>query len=1166
MTVGHAGSLRSSSVKQRSGLEGCGVPRGQTIWDTGHRHEITSFVGSSTRPPLRGPFGSPGPTWYLHAVGSPGSRIPGAADGGDCALTGWRGRWLVAAIMALVVSAGWTPPAGALTFAQDFNSVRLPRVTDQVHPYPGWSIQVDGQVWYDVRFAPQGPDSSVSLILRASMVDPGLTDAGVRLRFAFRGADPGLHYLFDDDAVFQWDWWFRDNRLSEAVGVRVIYRRDGRLEAREHWNTPFYTPNTGFDPALVWDCHRMDLSDLASDCEDPDDACIELVALEFELRGPVNQELRLDNLYLGPRAGVSDCGEVRRPGFVVQKLQSYCATMADLDRDGRWEILLPGFLGRPAQLWPGEASDLVDRAEVWGLDRYLGDLGLFLDLDNDGDQDLVLARVEHEGVEVLENLGHGRFADEPRRYPTRGLPLSISSLAAADVDRDGDLDVYIAVRDERDVLMLGDGRGGLEQAPPGTAMLLEEVRASNGVAWSDLDQDGHQDLVVAGVGVLRNDGAGALHLVDQLLNPAHHALAEGSTVADLDGDGRSDVYLGIDQDSSRRPLSGRNVLFWGAPGGGFARDRRSYSVVADPGHCEGAAAADFDHDGHLDIFIGNRSGPSLCLLGQGDGRFVPDRGAVFGTLEVSDLYGLGVLDRDDDGDQDVLILRKHGEPIVLENPTDDDRFLKVRLLGVDSNWDAIGARAVLRHEDRPGSAFVAVRELRSGEGYQLSGPRELHFGLPDAGPFRLEVTFPSGRTVTRDGIGPGERLVVVESGSPLGALWHLQTRLHWPRWSARLAEWPIPLQHLLLASLAAVTVLTWWPLRRRRGDAGRGWRLIPVGTVALAGLLVAVRHHVSWQGSDAWALAFSLPVGLALGVSLPLAARFVRGQRSPVTIWDRLNEEFISYTHTGWCKNLETLIRQGTMLAGDLAAADHEALHARWLAARDQFDGAVADKLHTIAELGSVLAETRPASRDLLAGLRRMERAGQGDDAIEAVVAGARELRQTVDRIAALVEARLSCRADQAARTAVRAVQPDCESAGVALELDTAEIDGLAVRIREHELVMVLQDLLRNALEAARGGEAPVVSLRGRADIRRLDLVLTDTGPGLGGRDPEQLCQPGYTTRPRGSGYGLHHARQRLGVYRGVLKLADRPEGGLRVTISLQRPLHIRTDQARDLA
>lgn len=1066
------------------------------------------------------------------------------------------GTWLA----VLGVIAGH--PAAAMTFAQDFNSVRLPRVTDQVHPYPGWSVQVDGQVWYDVRFAPQGPDSSVSLVLRASMIDPGLTDAGVRLRYELHGADPDLLYLVEEDAVFQWDWWFRDNRLSEAVGVRLVFRRGDRLETREHWNTPFYTPNTGFDPALVWDCHRIDLSDLATGCETPGDTCVELVALEFELRGPVNQELRLDNLYLGPRAGVSDCGEVRRPGFVVQKLQSYSATMADLDHDGLWDILLPGFLGRPAQLWPGSARRFVDRAEQRGLARYLGDLGLFLDLDNDGDQDLVLARVESDAVSVLENRGHGRFAAETRDYATRGLPLSISSMAAADVDGDGALDVYLAVRDERDVLMLGDGRGGLLPAPPGSARPLEEVSTSNAAVWSDLDRDGDQDLVLAGTGVLHNDGHGTFTLTDGLLNPGHHALAEGTVVADLDEDGAVDIYLAIDQDSARRPLSGRNVLFWGRPGGELVRDRRSNSVVADAGHCEGVVAADFDHDGRLDLFIGNRSGPSLCLLGQGGGRFVPDRGEVFGTLEVSDLYGVGAVDRDDDGDQDVLILRKHNDPLLLENPTDDQRWLKVRLLGLVSNRDAIGARARVTHDPPAALGFQATRELRAGEGFQLAGPRELHFGLPDDGPFVLEVVFPSGRTITRAGLMAGRRVIVAETDQPLAAIWHIWRAVHWPRWSARLAEWPSPLQHLLLAVIAGMNVLLWWPLWRARRAVDPRWSLAVPGVLLLALLIAAVHHHVSWQGGDAWALAFSLPVGVAMGVSVPMVARFVRGRRSPVTIWDQLNEEFISYTHTGWCKNLETLIRQGTMLAGALPAEDRQALTPRWQAAREQFDGAVAGKLRTIAELGLSLDDTRMVARDLAAGLRRMQRAASSDDS-EAIVASARELRQTVDRIAAVVEARLSCRADQAARTAVRALQPEFAAAGIALELATEPIAGLAVRIREHELVMVLQDLLRNAADAVAASDQPRVVVAGRADIRRVELTITDNGTGLGGRDPEQLVQPGFTTKPGGSGYGLHHARQRLGVYRGVLSLADAAGSGLTVTLSLQRPLHIRSDQPR---
>lgn len=1072
---------------------------------------------------------------------------------------GWR---LAAGGVTLVVALGATPSL-AFTFLQDFNSIRLPTVTDQVNPYPGWTVQVDGPIWYDLRFSAQGPDSSVCLVMRASVIDQGMTDAAVRVRFDLNLADADYSFMVDDDAVFQWDWWYRDNKLSEAVSARLIYQRFGQIEAREHWNTPFYSPNQGFDPALVWDCHRMDLGDLAASADPADDCCVEVVALEFELRGPVNQELRLDNLYIGSRAGVTDCTEARTPGFLVQKLQSYSATLTDHDLDGCWDVLLPGFLGRSAQFWNGRDAEFTDRADQLGFARYLGDVALFLDVDNDGDQDLVTAQVERDGVSVLENLGHGRYAAAPRVYPTLDRPLSISALAAADADGDGNLDLYLAVRDHVDLLMLGDGRGGFRPAEPGASPLLGEMTCSNGIVWADLDADGSQDMLVAGAGVLANDGAGRFSRSDPLLAAHRGPVVEGATVEDFDGDGIVDAYLGVDQDSSRRPFSGRNLMFWGAGDGTLNLDRRSHTVLADVGHCQGVAAADFDHDGHLDLFIGNRSGPSLCLLGRAGGAFEPDHGRVFGTLEISDLAGVVACDRDDDGDQDLLILRKHNDPVVLENTCDDGRFLKVRLLGVQSNWDAIGAVARLFSGQDGERRQVAMRVLRAGEGYQLSGPRELHFGLPDPGPYHLEVTFPSSKVITRSDLRAGQRLVMVEADGLLATAWHLWKRVHGPRWSSRLARWPMPLQHLQVAILAGLCALAWWPLLRRPSRRSRRWpaAAAAAGVALLLILAVVVRHHVAWQGADAWALAFSLPAGLAAGVSLPRAVGFLRRPRSPVTSWDHLNQEFISYTHTGWCKNLETLIRQGTMLASDLSVDDRAVLMQRWRDAHAHVDGAVAAKLQDIADLGRTLDEARPASGDLAAGLRRLRRAHR--DRPDEVAAAARDLRQTVDRIAAIVEARLSCRADEAARAAVRAQQPDFEAAGIQATLNVDAVAGIAVRIREHELVMVLQDLLRNATDAVAGRPDPCIELRAAADIRRVVLTIADNGPGLGGRDPEQLCQAGFTTKAGGSGFGLHHARQTLGRYRGVLSLTDAPGGGLEVALALQRPLHARHDQQR---
>jgi signal transduction histidine kinase len=1078
-------------------------------------------------------------------------------------MSGWtapaRPRAAASAVFALLAVLCLSPAVARadLTASHDFNAVRLPRVTDQQAPYPGWTVQLDGRVWHDVSFTAQGPDSSVCLQLRASMVDPGMTDAAVRLRFDLSPPEEGVaRHVLGHDAVLQWDWWIRDNKFSEAVGARLVYVVDGVRRTREFWNTPFYTPSDGFAPVLQWDCRRIDLADIIAPCPDDSTAsCTELEAIEFELRGPVSQELRLDNIYLGPRAGVRDCDEARTPGFLIMKSQSYSAAFGDLDRDGRPDALLPGFVGRPAQVWAGRDEQFLDRAADLGLDRYLGDVCLLLDVDNDGDPDVVAARVEEDGLLVFENRGHGRFASAPRVFPTVNRSVSVGGLAAGDIDGDGCVDVYVARYGDADELMLGDGRGGFAAAGPDIAAVLADTDASNGVAIADLDRDGDQDLLVSGVGLMRNDGRGGLTVEPLPLTAERLHVIEGVTVADLDADGLPDLYLGMDQDSCRRPYSGRNLLYWNDGAHGWRRDRRSNTEVADAGHCEGVVAADFDNDGHLDLFVGNRAGPSLCLLGAGGGGFRPERGEVFGPVEISDLAGVCAVDRDGDRDLDLFVVRKHNDPLYLENVTGRRTAVTVELLGARPNRDAIGAMVELTG---PGGVRL-LRERRGGGGYQLSGPPGLHFGVPDEGPFRVEARFPSGLRVVREGVRAGDHVVMVETTSPVAATWLRWTRRTLPAWSAAVARWPMPAQHLVLAALAALLamVIAAVPGAGRRCPAGRGPAIVMAVLLSLA-VALAVRHHVAWHRADSWGALVSLPLGVAAGLGVRSLVIRLRQQRAPVDVWDRLNDEFISYTHTGWCKNLETLIRQGGMLAGDLSADDRAQLQERWRDAHAHYRSAVRPKLEGIAELGALLDETRAMSRDLATGLRRLNHAQPSQP--ETVAAAARVLRQTADRLAAVVEAELSCRLADAARTAWRAFLPELEAAGAAGSLDIDGVDQVRVRVREHELVMVLQDLLRNALQAAADGSGAAVTLTAAADLRRATLHILDTGPGLQGRDPEQLLQAGFTTKAGGSGYGLFHAAKVLGRHRGTVNLADRPDGGMDVTITLLRPLHVRGD------
>lgn len=204
--------------------------------------------------------------------------------------------------------------------------------------------------------------------------------------------------------------------------------------------------------------------------------------------------------------------------------------LGDVDGDGLDDLFVCQGGGLPNRLYrqnaDGTATDTSAEAGVDLLDSTHA--ALFVDLDNDGDQDLAVAI--SLGILFYENDGAGHFTLRNFKLMPDGMPYSI---AAADFDNDTDLDLYVccyspreasltrrflgrpipyhdANNGSRNALLRNDRYWNFRNVTSQVGLDENNQRFSFSVAWEDFDNDGDQDLHVANDygrdNLYRNDG------------------------------------------------------------------------------------------------------------------------------------------------------------------------------------------------------------------------------------------------------------------------------------------------------------------------------------------------------------------------------------------------------------------------------------------------------------------------------------------------------------------------------------------------------------------------------------------------------------------------------------------------------------------------------------
>ena len=439
-----------------------------------------------------------------------------------------------------------------------------------------------------------------------------------------------------------------------------------------------------------------------------------------------------------------------KAGVGCAECYSMGVTVGDYDNDGFPDIYVANY--GPNTLFhnrgDGTFEDVSARAGVG--DPRCSAAATWLDYDLDGYLDLYVGNYIQfdakynlyyapdgfpgplayaaEGDRLYHNRGDGTFEDttEKAGITAAGRAMSVS---AADFDDDGFDDIYVS-NDAMENFLYHNQNGThfVEEAlQSGVAYNnAGDSTAHMAVDFGDYDGDGRLDIFVSDSSIsslFHNDGGGLFTDVSVGAGVGRHSaqfVGWGSFFFDFDNDGDLDLFK-VNADLSR--LFGQEPQLFENIGGGKFRD--DSEPMGDFFHHEwmarGAAYADYDNDGDLDVVVVNLNNPAVLLRNDGQ------RSA---WIELQLRGGM-----------------RPGNTGASATGAGAKR----------SNRDGVGAKVTLTAAGRR-----QVSERRTSASYLSQNDPRLHFGLDSADRVeRIEVRWPSGKTQVLSDV-PARQLVVVE--------------------------------------------------------------------------------------------------------------------------------------------------------------------------------------------------------------------------------------------------------------------------------------------------------------------------------------------------------------------------------------------------------------------
>jgi uncharacterized repeat protein (TIGR01451 family) len=497
---------------------------------------------------------------------------------------------------------------------------------------------------------------------------------------------------------------------SVALGFQYIVNNDfGSWTYNPNTSTIFFAPLFDFE-GMAYAHYRV------SDTEGG-------TSLAGQLQVQVLPKLAVNSTPNPNQSIFTDCGSGT---MITTNSNSWNSSWTDYNNDG-WEDLYVTNLSNSANnqlfraLGGGNFTEITNiniSNQAW---TSIG--SIWADIDNDGDQDVLIINDTEFAAKLYLNNGNESFS-EVTNSGLNASPQYYHGGAFADYDNDGFLDLVLTnYFDTRFHELYHNNGNGTFTAIENTTITLES-RKSLGPVWGDYNNDGNQDLFIPnGNGqnnsLFKNNGNGSFTKINTgaIVNDGGNSV--GACWGDYDNDGYIDLFVAN--------ASNENNFLYRNNGDETFTKITSGVIVNDGGHSHGCHWVDVDNDGDKDLYVTNDEGPKFLYINDGSGGFERKANEDL-AFNFGNAFGQSWADFDKDGDMDVYVSTHSDQPNALFcNAGNNYNWISIKLQGTVSNRDGIGARVKVKS-----SGIWQTSQVTAQNGFDGQHSLRQHFGLATA--------------------------------------------------------------------------------------------------------------------------------------------------------------------------------------------------------------------------------------------------------------------------------------------------------------------------------------------------------------------------------------------------------------------------------------------------